>query len=500
MIENLFSTPQRQSAIGIVVIFFYTLQKNIRAWLPILIISIVKYESGNLFKMVAIAAGIIIIIGVIAYLNYRNFKFYIDKENREFILYDGIINKTKTSIQLSKIQQVNINQSIIQKIFNVFEVQIDTAGSEKSEVNIRAVSQKMAIHLKEQLLVIDQENLLFEDDVKENLTKEVPENFLNISFLTLLKVGITSNYVKSLGLILFVLYNIYDYQKDLGEDYAIDDESILNFFSSEIFILNVFKFIGVLILIIFIVNIGRTVFKFFNFQVRKQAGSLQLTYGLLSTRSTIIKPQRVQILGVSQNYFQKKFDIAQIYIKQVMSEEQKNKNMAIEVPGCNFIEKNNILELIYDKVPKKGVELKPNIRKFILSFLFGIILPLGIYLFLAQFWDTMLWDYVHYAPLYFLFVILLIYFGFRNYRLYIDENYIIKQSGAWDITQEILEPKKIQSITVSQLFWQKKADIGSITLKTAGGNLHFQAANYTELKKFTDLWLYKIERSNENWM
>ena len=92
------------------------------------------------------------------------------------------------------------------------------------------------------------------------------------------------------------------------------------------------------------------------------------------------------------------------------------------------------------------------------------------------------------------------YFGFRNYRLYINENHIIKQSGAWDIDNEIIEIGKIQAITTSQLLWHKNLNIGSLTLHTAGGNLSFQLGNYDKIKEYVNLWLYEIETSNSNWM
>jgi putative membrane protein len=66
----------------------------------------------------------------------------------------------------------------------------------------------------------------------------------------------------------------------------------------------------------------------------------------------------------------------------------------------------------------------------------------------------------------------IVYFSFRNNRLFINDDFIIRQSGAWDVDNEIIEPGKIQAITTSQLFWHKSVDIGSITIHT-GGNISF---------------------------
>jgi hypothetical protein len=49
----------------------------------------------------------------------------------------------------------------------------------------------------------------------------------------------------------------------------------------------------------------------------------------------------------------------------------------------------------------------------------------------------------------------IVYFSFRNNRLFINDDFIIRQSGAWDVDNEIIEPGKIQAITTSQLFWHK---------------------------------------------
>ena len=109
-------------------------------------------------------------------------------------------------------------------------------------------------------------------------------------------------------------------------------------------------------------------------------------------------------------------------------------------------------------------------------------------------------EFVYVTPIYVVFVGLILYFGFRNYRLFINDDFIIKQSGAWDVSDEIITIEKIQAITTSQLFWHKNADIGYLTLHTAGGNIGFQLGNYTKIKQYVNLWLYKIETSDSNWM
>lgn len=504
MIESNFHTPQRQSLVGIIVIFLNILQKNIRSFLPLIIVMAVNFEADDLLKTIIMVVCFVIVLIAYAFLDYWNFTFYIDESNQEFRLNKGIFNKSKTSINLGKIQQVSLNQNLIQKIFNVFEVKIDSAGSEETEVVIKAVSQNQAFLLKEQLLAFEHLRLTNLEAAPDFAKAEIGGNFgqklLTIKLITLFKVGITSNYIKSIGLILFVLFQIYDNFQKVGERYGVNDQSIMAFFSSDVFILNVFKIAAFVLLIILLINIARTIFKFYHFEIKKQKGVLQISYGLLNTRNTMLKPERVQKVTLSQNYFQKKLDVIRVFVSQIISTDSEGKDTSIEIPGCSAQEKQAIFDLIYHKMPYEGIELKPNIRKVLKSISLLIVLPIGVYAIYSFYVDSSLFEHVNFVLGYFLFISMMLFFGFRNYRLYLAQDFVIKKSGVWDISYEIIEVKKIQNITVSQLFWHQSLDLGSIEIETAGGSIHFQTTNYTQLKNFTDLWLYKIEKSNESWM
>jgi len=205
--EANFNQPQRQSPIGILVIFVDSLQKFARAFLPLVLI--VMFKADTLSKIVVFLGilGLLLLVGVVAYLRYLNFTFYIDEVHDEFIVSDGIINKTKTTIQLNKIQQVNIHQNIIQRLIGIYALSVDTAGSDKKEGNIKAISHDLALALKAKLL--DNETsksqisteISEEDEPKVSVSNEV-HPFLKVSLSSLFKVGITSNYVRSIGLIL----------------------------------------------------------------------------------------------------------------------------------------------------------------------------------------------------------------------------------------------------------------------------------------------------------
>lgn len=502
-----FSQPQRQSIVGIFVMFIYSLQGYAKALWPILVIWIFKFNEINKVYLAAGTLAIFAIIGTVSYLKYLNFTFYIDQENNEFIITEGVLNKTKTTIQLYKIQQVNINQSLIQRLVGVYELVVDTAGSNKKEGNIKAISHALALELKVRLLENEvKKNLDFHNEITvsdeistEKISyAEIP--FIKISFLSLLKIGITSNYVKSFFVLLAFFISLYDHVKQITGRDVLDDQNIEDYVDRNQIVTTFLILFILFFLTVIVINLVRTIFTYFDYKIARQKGSLLLSYGLLNTKSTIIKPEKVQITSVTQNFFQKKMDVLQLKIKQATGGEKEGNKQLIEIPGCSKQEKEKILNLLFQKIPEKGVMLKPNFRKLGFSVFLTIGLPLLGFYFVRDLIMEQLSMIDFLVLLYVVFVGIIQFYTYKNNRLYINNDFIILQSGAWDVTNKIILPSKIQAITTSQLFWHKNINIGSLTLHTAGGNISFQLGNFTAIKQYVNLWLYEMETSDSNWM
>jgi putative membrane protein len=495
-----FNQPQRQSSIGVLILFVNSVQKFARAFIPILVVYYLRIESASVLLILLGLISILVIIAIFAYLKYRNFTFYIDENSEEFIVNDGVFNKSKTVISLHKIQQVSIHQNLLQRIIQIYEVSVDTAGTDKQEGNIKAVSHEMALALKAKLL---ENRSLVKEENSQNTTisDEVKTKpFLQIQLINLFKIGITSNYARSIGLIITFFFTIYENLHNIGKEDVLSGFNLENQLNKYPIVISVLLSIVMLFLVVFVINIFRTVIKYFGFTIEKQKGSLLLSYGLISTQSTIVKPEKVQIVTVSQNYFQKKLRILEIKIKQAIGDDSKKNKAGIEILGCNKEEKNAILDLIFDAIPTANDKLKPNWRKLVFAIFLSVLLPLAAFLIFYNFNAIYLKQYVPLVVFYVIFVAVIHCFSFYNYRLYIGQKHIIKKSGAWDRERNIIEIKKIQAITTSQLFWHKNLNIGTVTLHTAGGNLSFYLGHFDAIQNYTNVWLYDIETSDSNWM
>jgi putative membrane protein len=494
--------PQRQAAAGLIIEMIFALKMAIQILWPLILIFIFQINKIGILIFILGLLTIFILIIVFGYLNYRHFFFYIDEEKEEFILKSGVFNKKIVSVRFERIQQVNINQSFIQKLIHVYEVEIETAGSTKNEAKIRAVSKQTALYIRDRLLSgknIEEEKPFQSEDIV-NAAGENPDiPQIKISLSSLVKIALTSDYLKSLGIILAFIITVFDRLKES----VFREIDMGNMFREYLSRLHVSQYIlliaGLLIVLVFVFNLLRFVLIYFDFTIRRQGRSLQFSYGLLNTKNTIIQPSKVQIVRLVTNFFQRKLNLSRMFISQASSDIQQDKKATIQLPGFNMQDGRQILQFLFHGMPVEGFMIKPTNSKVISAVNKFILVPVVFALILS--WAKAIWvPFIIGVPIYLVVVSVLIYISYLNNRLFVHEDFIIKKSGIWDISTEIMEPYKIQAITTKQYPWHVKSNVGHLTLHTAGGDLSFKFGDFAAINNYANYWLYQVETSDKEWM
>lgn len=506
-----FSQPQRQSKTGIYLLFFYSVYQYGKAFFPIALIYIIRPNKPSVQYILLSILAIVILLAVVAYLKYRNFTFYINHQTNEFTINEGIFTKTITSIPLHKIQQVNIDQSFLHKLVGTFELSVDTAGSGKNEGNIKAISKIIALDLKTKLTSVENLEIEKKVDSEENNVsinlEPKPISFLKIKFATLVKIGLTSSYGKSLALIFVALITFYQHFEQFIDfdsiENAVNESQIINF-SDIFYVLKALLIVIALALsIVIVVNLFRIILKYFDYNISKQSDTMLFSYGLFNSKNSIIKFNKVQIVSVTQNFFQKKLRLSEVAISHAAGLEQNPNDKAkslLEIPGCHIDEISAVFQTIFDTVPNPKLVLKPNFRQLGFSLFIYIIMPVALLCGARNFYYSELASFDYFVIGYTIISSLILLFRYLNNKMAVSQEFIRYQSGAWDITNQFASIYKIQAITTSQLFWHKNLNIGTLTIHTAGGDITFELGNFEIITQYVNIWLYKIESSNKNWM
>jgi len=485
-----YSVFRKQSKVGALVFLFDSIRKNAVNFLFILI------PTGfDLLVFVIVSLFFVLILAIYAYINYYYFEYSFDFDRSEFLIKKGWLKKTKLSVPFEKIQQVNINQNIIHKIFSLYEIQMDTAGSKDTEVDIKAVSSKIADDFKE-----------ISETIKKSISKNIDnemeqEESLEIDLLTLVKTGLTSQYFETLGAMIALFFVGVGFLNDLEIDYApaiVDfyDKTDFNFFAISIAIF-------IVIYIILMVNLCLTLIKYYGYKALKKLQNLEVKYGLIQTKSILLSPIKVQEFRWTQNWIQKKINLRNVRISQAssMNVAAPNRRNIVDVPGCSNQQMDKLFDFIYDDKINDEIVVRPSIRKFIINFSFFTLLPTIIFIVLLNniaFLDNAY--FLNFIIIYFIFSSFSAWRFYRNSILFYSKNFIRIQSGFWDIKTKTIENYKIQSVMLYQAFWHKRFNLGSIILLTAGGMSYISTCNYEVLKKITNNVIYKVETSKKRWM
>jgi putative membrane protein len=488
-----FSVFSRQSRKGIIVNYFIILYKSLKSsWVLIPIILTKDKSDINLLNILLGALAILVYILVRSVLVYLNFKFKI-KDNA-FILKQGILNKSNTSIPFEKIQHINFKQNFIQQLINVTQVEIETAGAKTVEISIKALSREKAVALKKALFSKMQQAVVIENNEP---TKEVLHK---ISISDLFKISISENHFKSLALLFAFIFSGYIQVKDFLETLELDQkfDSLLeenaNSLVGDFFLMLVlFAFSFVISVLISFVT---TFVRHFNLQVSIENNRLEIDQGLITKQNNILKKQKVQSIEVITNPIKLKLGIYNVIFKQAVSGKINYKKI-IKVVGCNLAQINVLKNILFSNTDYSNLEKqKPDsyykTQLFLRSFLFIIFLN-GVFVIFSS---SLLITNLLLVPI----TIVLVLLKYKKSYYYFNEDMLVVGSGQIATKTTYFEHFKLQHIKLKQTVFQKRKGLVNLVLQTASGKIILPCVDIIKAVEMYNYMLYKSETSTEKWM
>lgn len=489
--ERDFATPMKQAKEGLWLEAAKGLQQAYKGFGLYLIFLIYKKPAASGYLLITFIV-LTVLVFIYSWFQYRSVRFYIDDEKDEFIFKSGVFTRNHIAIQIERIQQVNITRHVLQKLLNVYTVEVSTAGSQKTEVVIRAVKLQDAEALKRRLL---RKNVLSETDTASPTVVE--DATMRLSNASIFKIALTSRYGKSLALIFAFWATLYNAYRDVFriEESGVDDTAEVALFN---YLIQSTWFLVLGLLVFWVLfNIVTGFLRFYDYRLRIGKESIQVEYGSFKTNHVIVYPPKVQMVEVITNYLQRKMNLKRLILEQASSDIETDKKAKVEVPGATLRQVDEIIAQIFGQaVAGHFVSIQPNRRKLLKPMLRFIVIPFAIifgFRLQPDYWLIIL-------PVWVILVGVLSYFAFRHSRMMISDNLIRIQRGVWDISNVYLEPYKIQGVRVRQRLWHRRAGVAHVTLFTAAGNVTFEYAQLNDVNRYINKWLYQVETSEKAWM
>lgn len=492
-----FSNEQRQSSIGMMIEFLLLLKKFWKSFAALLVYLLVKLEWQQYGYILLFLLLAIIFLSVWAYLNYKHTIFYIHFPEKEFILRKGIFNKRQHILQLDNITQVNINQHFIQRWLQVYEVEIETAGSSKTEVKLKALDENIAVALKNELQKNQKTKINNEEIVTNNKheTNQSKEKTINIKLQQLVTYAFTADYFRGFWVLIGVLFSFYSRIQEYLGSYFQDikrweEEAIarVNF--------SIFIFITFLIWVFSIIaNAIKNIIRYYGLQINFEEKSIWIAYGLLNRKNTMLQNEKTQFFKIKTNWIQRRLNLFSLYIQQLAQDIHHDKKSKINIIACNENQYQQLFEQIYQApIPPFDYHIKSNFRTLIPHLFFWGIMPIVALLLLIY------WQFIPAVTLFILIIHLpLLCITLRRYlktyQLGIHSHFLQLESKIWNESRTILAIQDIQSLQMTQYAWHRVVGLVQLTIQTAGGKIRFQNGRKDAIQELVNALLYKIEKA-----
>lgn len=508
-LNNTLHIPSRQSPIAIFLIVQNLLRQLVRQFWPILLVIVLNYfnfqaKSSNeydnpyLTNVLFALAAFSTIGSIIAY-----FKFYYFIEDGEFVIQKGLFQKKRINIPFDRIQTINFEQNLIHQAFNVVRLEIDSAGSNQKEITIQAIRKEKAEAIRS-FIISEKAKIQPSDSNQQSIVEEPSEHqelLLNLSPLDLLKVGVSQNHLRGLGIIIGFGFWIFQSIEDFLPDYRAGENPV-EYLERDLGLGTLISFwiyfILILIILSILISLSVTVFRHYDLKFLKTAKGFKVISGLFTKREASANINKIQFIRWEDSLLQRLFSIFRLHLFQASS-AAINIRQSINIPGCYNKQIEQVRKTYFPNEHQFSYnthQISPLIIRRRLLYLGGIpaLLIVGWAIvnkiFLASLW----------AVAWLLFVYINSRILHKNWKFHISEAGLLTEHGILGTNFTLLKWYKIQAVRTRQSLYQRRKNLADIYFYTAAGAVKIPYVPLEKAEAITNYTLYKVEVEQKDWM
>lgn len=384
------------------------------------------------------------------YLYWENFDFAVERDGLKIV--SGVISKNDRDIPLKRIQNVDINRNIVQRLLGIAKADVETAGGGSTEASLKYVDYEDAQRLQKK--VRELKNRRKSDTEREGERKEREDFVLSDGDLALL--SLTSIDMRVLGG-LAVLVSMFGGSLSSQVDGAG---------------LAVTSVLGVLLLGgVWIAGAASKFIQFYDFRLQFHENALEYERGLLNRASGTIPEEKIQDIIIEENFVQRYLGFASLEVEtagysQAQGEVDTGSETVIPLAKRHEIEKfaeelggytEPEFEIIHPKARTRYFHRYLLIGAFLgvtgfgISQLFGVTplvyLPAAIVLLASRKAAHLKWENIGY---------------------YLDEKRIFTRKGFWNRKTYVIPYFRVQNLMQTQTVFQRRWNQSTLLLDTAG--------------------------------
>jgi putative membrane protein len=404
--------------------------------------------------------GVVVLIFVYGVLAWYRFTYRI--EQGELRIEYGLIIRKKRYIPFDRIQSLDLSEGILQRLFGLVKVKVETAGSggmglQDGEAVLTAITRQDAEEIHNYLVSIKKNGKGLEEQ-EEEACEDV---LYKITIKELLLLASTSGGV---GVVISaVLAFVSQFEEFIPYERIFD--GFEHFVQSGVVIISIVVFVG--FLLAWIIAVLGTILKYANFTVKKIDNDLVITKGLLEKRQFTIPLNRIQAVRISENLIRQPIGYASAYLESAGgSAVDQESSKVIILP---IVKKSRIPDLLEPHL--KEYRFRTNLtpappRAYTRYLLKGWILVIPVIMTVSWFFRP--WGYVS--------LLLLGISALWSYLKYKDAGWSINDGLLTFRYRNIVKStvfmrkNKVQSFSVKESYFQRKKKLATVEAIAKSGH------------------------------
>ncbi|MEH7384882.1 PH domain-containing protein [Bacillus sp. JJ1521] len=476
------SDPRRMHPVAAFLSFLKQLKEMI---LPFIFLFFVG-PGDNFEKYYLLGASFFILLMLIfGILHWYRYTYRV--ENGELRIEYGVFIRKKRFIPIERIQTIDVSAGIIQRIFGLVKLQVETAGGGmQAEAVLTAIKEDEANQLRDTLSRSKNHQ---EEEIKIQHTRITYQ----ITSKELLVLASTS------GGIGIVISGVLAFLSQFAEYLPFEKlyNTIEKYVSLSILIY-IIVLIALFLFISWFVGILIMTLRYANFTVVKRDDELYITRGLIEKKQTTIPLTRIQAIRIGENLIRQPLGYATVYIESAGGSMDKGEDFSTVL--FPLIKKSAINDLLHHFVPDYQMH---NVENYVPSkakwrYMFRGMLPFVILVpaivILSYFFSS--WGYLG-----LLLLPMGAIFGYSRYKVAgwgIEDDQLTLQFRFFSKITVLHHKKRIQSMDKKQSFLQRKKELGSVGtfIKSAVTGKGFEVKDLEESDCWT-IWQWYTKRNKK---
>jgi putative membrane protein len=375
-----------------------------------------------------------------------------------FRLRWGVVQKNERAIPLDHIQSVDTVQGIIQRLFNVVELRIETAGGGASEpdASLAALDRAVAEALRREIAGSRREPVETETSGPAVVRK--------LETRDLLLAGATSGQIGVALSLIAVASQLFD--NFLSQNLA---QRLLETFAPRS-VTTALLYVFILGLFAWLLAIGGTVLAYTGFTLSRDGDFLYIRRGLLERREATIPLARIQAVRIMEGLLRQPFGLASLRVESA----GYGQDAGVSTTLFPLLPRKEVHGLLLEAAPEFAVAPPLNAlpRRALRRYVFRSTLPFLVLISAAALLSSLVFDLAAWVFAALLLLLPAALFGWLRYRdagWALEEDRLVVRSRFLGRTTAIAPRRRLQSRATLRSPFQRRVRLATFEAQVASG-------------------------------